>query len=42
MQVAVASSDGKNVEVHFGMAREFLIYDIEGDCIELKKTGGTE
>jgi len=28
-RMAVASSDGKNVDQHFGQAREFLLYDME-------------
>ncbi len=38
MRIAVTSSDGKNVNVHFGMAREFLIFDVDGDKMELKET----
>ncbi len=38
MRIAVASSDGKNVNVHFGMVREFLIFDVAGDSMELVET----
>lgn len=37
-RVAVASSDGKQVNLHFGEAGEFLIYDLEnGDYTQLEK-----
>ncbi len=38
MRIVVASSDGKNVNVHFGMDREFLIFDVNGGNMELKET----
>ena len=38
MRIAVTSSDGKNVNVHFGMAQDFLIFDVEDDKIEQKET----
>ncbi len=31
MKIAVASTDGKLVDLHFGDANRFLIYNIEGD-----------
>jgi len=34
MRIAVASSDGKNVDLHFGKARNFLIYDFDGEKAE--------
>ena len=35
LRVAVASSDGKTVNEHFGQASRFLIFDIKYDLIEL-------
>lgn len=31
MQVAIVSTDGINVDEHFGRAERFLIYEIEGE-----------
>ena len=31
MQIAIVSTDGMNVDEHFGRAERFLIYEIEGD-----------
>lgn len=40
-RVAVASSDGKFVNQHFGMAQQFLIFEIDDQCeykfLELRK-----
>lgn len=30
LKVAIASSDGKNVDLHFGKAKDFLIYELQG------------
>ena len=30
-KIAIASSDGKNVDLHFGAAQNFLIYAVEDD-----------
>ncbi len=38
MRTTVASSDGKNVNMHFGMAREFLIFDVNDGNMELRET----
>lgn len=38
MRIAVASSDGKVVNQHFGKATRFLIYEVNGDKIEYKET----
>lgn len=38
MRIAVTSSDGQQVDEHFGMATQFLIYEVQGDTIELKET----
>ena len=38
MRIAVTSSDGKNVNVHFGMARDFLIFDVDGGKIQQTET----
>lgn len=35
--IAVGSSDGKQVDLHFGSAAEFFIYEIEGEDIRLKE-----
>ncbi len=37
MQIAVASSQGKTVDLHFGHAEVFHIYTIEGDGLTLDK-----
>lgn len=34
MRIAVASSNGENVDLHFGKARNFLIYDFDGEKAE--------
>ena len=31
IKVAVASSDGKNIDLHFGQARQFAVYELNGD-----------
>lgn len=33
MKIAVATSDGKNVDLHFGSAEIFLIFEIEEDSV---------
>lgn len=38
MRIAVTSSDDKNVNVHFGMARDFLIFDIKDEKMEQTET----
>ena len=38
MRIAVTSSDGKNVNVHFGTAWDFLIFDVDDDKMEQKET----
>lgn len=38
MQVAIASSDKKTVDLHFGQAVRFLIYEIEGENKRLVMT----
>ena len=38
MRIAVASSDGKMVNQHFGKATQFLIFDVDSEKIELKET----
>jgi nitrogen fixation protein NifB len=35
VRVAVASDDGKTIRQHFGQARRFLIYEIDGDDVRL-------
>ena len=37
MKVAVVSDDGKTVSAHFGMARFYLVYQIEGGQIKGKE-----
>lgn len=37
MQIAVASSQGKTVDLHFGHAEIFHIFTIEGDGLTLDK-----
>lgn len=36
-KVAVASSDGKVINQHFGRATQFLIFDIEGDSFKFSE-----
>jgi len=31
MKIAIASSDGKNVDLHFGKARSLCIFDFDGE-----------
>lgn len=31
IKVAIASSDGKNIDLHFGQAGQFAIYELNGD-----------
>jgi len=33
IRIAVASSDGKNVDLHFGDASHFLIFEVKGNQI---------
>ena len=35
IKVAIASSDGLNVDLHFGQAKSFLIYELKGSKFEL-------
>jgi len=35
MRIAVASKDGKEINQHFGHVERFLIYEVEGDSVEL-------
>ncbi len=35
IKVAIASSDGLNVDLHFGQAKFFLIYELKGSNFEL-------
>lgn len=35
IKVAIASSDGINVDLHFGQAKSFLIYELKGSKFEL-------
>ena len=35
MRIAVASSDGKEINQHFGHVERFLIYEVEDDSVEL-------
>ncbi|GFO66423.1 dinitrogenase iron-molybdenum cofactor biosynthesis protein [Geomonas limicola] len=35
MRFAVASKDGKEINQHFGHVERFLIYEVEGDRVEL-------
>ncbi|GAA5819253.1 MAG: FeMo cofactor biosynthesis protein [Methanobrevibacter sp. CfCl-M3] len=34
MKIAIASSDGENVDLHFGKANSIYIYDFDGEKIE--------
>lgn len=36
-KIAVASSDGKVINQHFGMATQFLIFNVEDDSFEFEK-----
>jgi predicted Fe-Mo cluster-binding NifX family protein len=48
-KIAVTSSDGQNIDLHFGRADEFLIFEIEentgafhhAETRKIDKTGGT-
>ncbi|MDH4200385.1 MAG: hypothetical protein OEV66_08410 [Spirochaetia bacterium] len=42
MKVAITSSDGKNIDTHFGHADCFYIYEISGDKINLLDIRETE
>lgn len=33
IRIAIASSDGKNVDLHFGDASHFLIFQVEGNKV---------
>lgn len=35
IKVAIASSDGLNIDLHFGQANAFLIYELKGSKFEL-------
>ncbi|MDI9624047.1 MAG: NifB/NifX family molybdenum-iron cluster-binding protein [Methanothermobacter sp.] len=35
MKIAVASSDGENVDSHFGKASKFIIYEFDGEKAEM-------
>ena len=35
IKVAIASSDGLNIDLHFGQAKAFLIYELNGSMFEL-------
>ena len=35
LKVAIASSDGLNIDLHFGQAKSFLIYELKGSKFEL-------
>lgn len=35
IKVAIASSDGLNIDLHFGQAKSFLIYELKGSKFEL-------
>ena len=35
IKVAIASSDGLNIDLHFGQAKSFLIYELNGKKFEL-------
>ncbi|GAM10767.1 FeMo cofactor biosynthesis protein NifB [Geobacter sp. OR-1] len=35
MLIAVASKDGRDINQHFGHAERFLIYDVDGESIQL-------
>lgn len=38
MMVAVASTDGKNIDLHFGDAEQFFIFDVKNsEFLELRK-----
>ena len=34
IKVAIASSDGRNVDLHFGQAKQFAVYELRGDHFE--------
>ena len=35
MRVAVATEDAQTVSAHFGMARHYLVYDVEGKAVKM-------
>jgi len=35
MLIAVASKDGKEINQHFGHVERFLVFDVDGDRVEL-------
>ena len=35
MRIAVASKDGKEINQHFGHVERFLIYEVDGDSVQL-------
>lgn len=37
MKAAIASDDLKTVSAHFGMARHYLVYEIEGNVVKTKE-----
>lgn len=38
MKIAVVTDDGKTVSSHFGMARSYLVFEIEGGEVKGKET----
>ncbi|MCR5062800.1 MAG: hypothetical protein K6A89_05890 [Treponema sp.] len=38
VKVAIASSDGLNIDLHFGQASQFKIYELRGDHFEFLET----
>lgn len=42
MRFAVASKDGKEINQHFGHVERFLIYEVEGDRVELLEERAVE
>lgn len=42
MLIAVASKDGIEINQHFGHAERFLIYEVEGDKVDLLEERGVE
>lgn len=38
MKIALASSNGKNVDLHFGKAYKFFIYEFDGDKTHFAET----
>lgn len=42
MRFAVASKDGKEINQHFGHVERFLIYEVDGDRVELLEERAVE